>query len=178
MEDYCHAVEHSIEFQVLFLQHLYGPDIRVVPILCGSYARSICGGGVPENDEPVRRFLGKLGDIAAREGDRLLWVLGIDMAHMGLRYGDAFPARTGDENLARRDHDRMERVNAGDARGFWERVQENQDDLRWCGSAPLYTFLKAVPEARGTLRGYQQWNIDENSVVSFGAIAFKKAPGG
>jgi AmmeMemoRadiSam system protein B len=26
MEDYCHAVEHSIEFQVLFLQHVFGPD--------------------------------------------------------------------------------------------------------------------------------------------------------
>ena len=25
MEDYCHSVEHSIEFQVLFLQYLYGP---------------------------------------------------------------------------------------------------------------------------------------------------------
>jgi hypothetical protein len=40
MEDYCHAVEHSIEFQVLFLQHLYGPAVRILPILCGSYART------------------------------------------------------------------------------------------------------------------------------------------
>jgi MEMO1 family protein len=174
MEDYCHAVEHSIEFQVLFLQHLYGSDIRVVPILCGSYARSIRGGGLPEDDESVRRFHDKLGEIAAREGDRLLWVLGVDMAHMGARYGDPFAARTGDEDLARRDHARIERVNAGDARGFWDLVQENEDDLKWCGSSPVYTFLKAVPDARGTLRSYDQWNIDENSVVSFGAIAFRR----
>jgi AmmeMemoRadiSam system protein B len=174
MEDYCHAVEHSIEFQVLFLQHLFGSDIRVVPILCGSFARSICGGGLPEDDESVHRFLGKLGEIAAREGNRLLWVLGIDMAHRGMRYGDSFAARTGDDSLAGRDQGRIERVNSGDARGFWELVQENQDDLRWCGSSPVYTFLKAVPEARGTLRGYEQWNIDENSVVSFGAIAFRR----
>jgi len=33
MEDYCHAVEHSIEFQVLLLQHIYGPDVKVLPIL-------------------------------------------------------------------------------------------------------------------------------------------------
>lgn len=174
MEDYCHAVEHSIEFQILFLQHLYGPDIRVLPILCGSYARSICGGGLPEDDENVRRFLGRLGEIAAREQDRLLWVLGIDMAHMGVRYGDPFEAASGDDVLARRDHTRIERVNAADPRGFWELVQENQDDLKWCGSAPIYTFLKAVPNARGTLRGYEQWNIDERSVVSFGAIAFRR----
>src|SRR6266550_4259132 len=30
MEDYCHAIEHSIEFQVLFLQYIYGPDIRIL----------------------------------------------------------------------------------------------------------------------------------------------------
>ena len=29
MEDYCHAVEHSIEFQVVFLQHLFGPTVRI-----------------------------------------------------------------------------------------------------------------------------------------------------
>ena len=50
MEDYCHAVEHSIEFQVLFLQYLYGPNIRILPILCGSFARSIYRGGKPEDE--------------------------------------------------------------------------------------------------------------------------------
>jgi hypothetical protein len=44
--------------------------------------------------------------------------------------------------------------------------------LKWCGSAPLYTFLKAVPHARGELLRYEQWNIDEQSVVSFAGIAF------
>ncbi len=37
-EDYCHAVEHSIEFQVVFLQHVLGPDVRIVPILCGPFS--------------------------------------------------------------------------------------------------------------------------------------------
>src|SRR6185437_15452536 len=41
MEDYCHAVEHSIEFQVVFLQHLYGPRVRILPILCGPFVKSI-----------------------------------------------------------------------------------------------------------------------------------------
>lgn len=175
MEDYCHAVEHSIEFQVVFLQHLFGPAIRVVPILCGSYARSIYQGGLPEHSEPVHRMLGALGELAAREGERLLWVLGIDMAHMGRRYGDAIEA-TADrgemENVARRDRARIESIESGDALGFWQKVQENRDDLKWCGSAPLYTFLKAVPQARGRLLRYQQWNIDEHSVVSFAGMSF------
>ena len=176
MEDYCHAVEHSIEFQVVFLQHLFGPRIRIVPILCGSYARSIHFGGKPEANESVRRMLGALGDLAAREGDRLLWVLGVDMAHMGRRYGDDLTAEAGRgemERVAQRDRARIDRMQSGDAQGFWELVQENRDDLKWCGSAPIYTFLKAVPSARGSLLHYQQWNIDEQSVVSFAGMSFR-----
>jgi hypothetical protein len=36
----------------------------------------------------------------------------------------------------------------------------------------VYTFLQAVPGARGRLRHYQQWNIDEHSVVSFAGMEF------
>ena len=176
MEDYCHAVEHSIEFQVVYLQHLFGPRIRVVPVLCGSFARSLYQGGLPEDDEGVRRSLGTLGEIAAREANRLLWVLGIDMAHMGRRYGDSFEASAehGEmEEVAARDRSRIDRMEQGDAAGFWELVRENHDDLKWCGSAPIYTFLKALPRARGKLLHYQQWNIDPQSVVSFSGMRFQ-----
>jgi AmmeMemoRadiSam system protein B len=176
MEDYCHAIEHSIEFQVLFLQYLYGPNIRILPILCGSFLRSIYQGGRPESNEGVQRFFDALGNVSAREGNKLLWVLGVDMAHMGRRYGDPMTARAEQNEMvavAERDKRRIERLSAADPQGFWELVRENQDDLKWCGSAPIYTFLKAVPQARGTLRRYQQWNIDEQSVVSFAAIAFR-----
>ncbi len=176
MEDYCHAVEHSIEFQVLFLQHLYGADIRILPILCGSYANSIYRGGKPEANESVRRFLDALGEIAAEKSKNLFFVLGVDMAHMGRRYGDELIARADDGAMlavAERDKKRIECIERSDADGFWTLVQENQDDLKWCGSAPIYTFLKAVPNARGSLRRYQQWNIDEQSVVSFAALSFR-----
>lgn len=175
MEDYCHSTEHSVEFQVIFLQHLFGPDIRILPILVGSFARSLYEGGRPEDNDGVRRFLGELGEMAAALGDRLLWVLGIDMAHMGRRYGDPFAAKADRgpmAQVAERDRARIERVAQGDAEGFWELVRENHDDLKWCGSAPLYTFLRAVPRARSQLRRYEQWNIDPESVVSFAALAF------
>ena len=175
MEDYCHAVEHSIEFQVLFLQHIYGPNIRILPILCGSFAHSIYKGGKPEANEDVQRFFDALSNISAREGEGLFWVLGVDMAHMGRRYGDSMIARADVGEMtavAERDRGRIDRLSAADADGFWELVQENKDDLKWCGSSPIYTFLKVMPRARGTLRRYQQWNIDEQSVVSFAAIGF------
>lgn len=179
MEDYCHAIEHSIEFQVVFLQHLFGADIRVLPILCGSFLKSAYEGGLPEDTERVQRMFGALGEMAAREGSKLCWVLGVDMAHMGKRYGDRFTAIADQgemTEIARRDRDRIACVESGDARGFWEMVQEDRDErkaeLKWCGSSPIYTFLRSVPGARGQLRHYQQWNIDDASVVSFAGMKF------
>jgi AmmeMemoRadiSam system protein B len=180
VEDYCHAVEHSIEFQVVFLQHLFGPGVRIVPVLCGAFARSTAGPGRPEDDEGVRRFLGTLGEMAAREGDRLCFVLGVDMAHVGRRYGDEDSARVGDEAMARveaRDRARIDRIAAGSPAGFWDLVQEGRDDLRWCGASPIYTFLHAVRPGRGDLLLYEQWNIDEHSVVSFAGLAFPERAG-
>ena len=105
-----------------------------------------------------------------------MWVLGIDMAHMGRRYGDDFLATANAGRMAEvalEDGQRIECINGGRrADGFWELVQRDREPLKWCGSSPLYTFLKAVPEARGTLRHYEQWNIDEQSVVSFAGMAF------
>jgi len=179
MEDYCHAIEHSIEFQVVFLQHLFGPNVKVLPVLCGAFSRGMRPGGKPDDDESVRRTIGALGEIAAREGERLLWVLGVDMAHMGRRYGDRFEAaadRGEMEDVARRDRLRIERMEQGDAEGFWDQVRENRahgnDDLKWCGASPIYTFLRAMPDVRGSLLHYQQWNIDPQSVVSFAGVRF------
>jgi hypothetical protein len=176
VEDYCHAVEHSIEFQVVFLQYLFGPDVRVVPVLCGSFAKSLYEGGKPEEDEGVHRFFDALGEIGAREKQRLFWILGIDMAHMGRRYGDQFAARADVDEMAEvalQDSRRIERIESGDAAGFWDLVQPEHDELKWCGSSPLYTFLKCVPQVKGALRRYEQWNIDNESVVTFAGMTFK-----
>ncbi len=175
VEDYCHSVEHSIEFQVVFLQHLLTPEVRVVPVLCGPFAAATRGPGRPEDDPGVARFIDALGELDAREGSRLLWVLAVDLAHVGRRYGDDLEARAGTGELAEveaRDRRRIAALAAGDADGFWELVRENEDDLNWCGASPLYAFLKATAPSHGALLRYEQWNIDPASVVSFAALAF------
>lgn len=178
MEDYCHAVEHSIEFQVVFLQYLYGPEVNILPILCGPFVKSIYEGGAPENTDQVARFFDALANISAREAHNLFWVLGVDMAHMGRRYGDPIRARANvNEMLAveQRDRARIDQINNAEREAFWNLVQQGNDDLKWCGSSPLYTFLKVNPGMRGELLNYQQWQIDPDSVVSFGAIQFERS---
>ena len=177
MEDYCHSFEHTVELQVIFLQHVLGPGVRILPILCGPFARSLYQGGNPEDDDGVKAFFDALGELREREGDRLFWILGVDMAHMGARYQDGFSAIAGEgamAEVAERDEARIERINDCDAGGFWDLVRQNHDDLKWCGSSPFYTFLKTAPKSRGELLRYEQWNIDERSVVSFAGMAFSK----
>jgi hypothetical protein len=74
--------------------------------------------------------------------------------------------------VAARDKTRLERVCAGDAGGFLDLVTPSGDDLNWCGYSALYTFLRAMPQARGRVLRYEQWNIDPQSVVSFAGMEF------
>ena len=178
VEDYCHSVEHSIEFQVVFLQHIYGPSVRILPILCGPFVRSIYDGILPEDNEDVQRFFDAAANLAAREGKRLFWVLGVDMSHIGRRYGDRLNARANTGEMLEvkdRDQQLIKKLIGGDRTGYWSLIQQHQDDLKWCGASPLYTFLAIMPRVKGELLGYQQWQIDSQSVVSFGALRFQGA---
>ena len=160
----------------MFLQHLFGPDIRIVPILCGPFDPSA---GAPEDDPGIARFLDALADVTAAEGSRLLYVLGVDMAHVGRRYGDRVSVSAGRgvmTEVEARDRERLAVVAEGDAAGFWQLVRDVEGDaLRWCGASPLYTLLRSVRPRRAELLRYEQWNIDADSVVSFAALKFTNA---
>src|SRR5262245_30463650 len=175
MEDYCHSIEHSIEFQCVFLQQMLGSDFKIVPILCGPFAKSLLEGEPPEKDDKVLRFFEALGETAELYATKLFWVLGVDLAHIGMRYGDEESARA-DEGMMlevkEEDQERLSRISEGKCEEFFDLVRPEQDRLKWCGFSPIYTFLSSVPGARGELLRYEQWNIDDQSVVSFAAIEF------
>ncbi len=174
-EDYCHSMEHSIEFQCVFLQQMLGSDFKILPVLCGPFAKALYYGEPPENDDQVLRFFDALGELAELHRSKLFWVLGIDLAHIGRRYGDDLTA-VADEGemleVKEEDHQRLQHVCDGNTEEFFELVKPEEDRLKWCGFSPLYTFLNVVPEARGRMLRYEQWNIDEQSVVSFAAMEF------
>jgi len=173
MEEPSSGSEHSAEFQVLLLQHLFGPDIRIVPILCGAFL-ALRDGGYPEDDPGVAQFLDALGELAAREGDRLFWILSGLASHMGARYGDA-PAYVNQGEMVeieRSDRKRIDRILVNDPRGFWDLCREKQDPQKWSMTHAAYTFMKAIPEARGHLEYYGQTQFDEKSVITHAALSF------
>ena len=180
-EDYCHAIEHSIEFQVVFLQYRLAAPVTIVPILCGPLGGSWRAGAETDWREQVQPFLDALTKVGSTRADSLFWLLGIDLAHIGKRYGDDFAVQAGDGPMAEveiRDRERLESVCAGDTVGFVEQVQPEADELKWCGFSPLYTFMasqKPVSPIEARVLHYQQWNIDPQSVVSCAGLEFFEA---
>lgn len=178
-EDYCHHAEHSIEFQVLFLQYHFEQPFRILPILCGPFVDSLMTGKPPESLDGNRRAFDALAELHTKRDD-LVWILGVDMAHIGARYGHREPALAGEglmAEVAAQDQERLERICNGDAEGFFDLVHPGGDELNWCGYAPIYTFLRSVgsvEKLKGDVRSYEQWNIDESSVVTFGALHFSE----
>jgi MEMO1 family protein len=171
-EDYCHAIEHSIEFQCVFLQHIFGTDLKILPILCGPLADT--SGEKEPGDSAAERFFGVLGELARSLGDRLFWVLGIDLSHVGRRYGDPFNAVAESGRMlevAGQDQQRIEMICRGESKKFREALG-NRDELKWCGASALYTLLRSVGGVRGQQLRYDQWNIDPESVVSFASLEF------
>jgi AmmeMemoRadiSam system protein B len=179
-EDFCHTLDHSAEFHVLWLQHLFGAEVKVLPILVGAYARSIyLDQQPPEAALEVASFLRALQDLDRKHGRDLVWVLSIDMAHMGPRYGDQAgfgPDSANADAVLAKDRVRLGALATGDAKQFWADVLYEKDPLKWCGSSCLYTLLQVFPGMKTEALNYGQWNIDEESLVTFGALRFSDPP--
>ena len=168
-----HRSEHSIEFQAVMLRRLLGDrSFTILPVLASFLHEAVWTGGAPEADPRVPRFLDALGDSIAGSSLKVCVIAGVDLAHVGPRFGDAeanTPAFL--ERVAREDRQMLEPVIAADPAAFFKSVAADGDSRRICGLSPIYAFLRALPGARGELLRYSQWP-DQQGAVSFCAAAF------
>lgn len=169
-----HRTEHSIEFQAVFLQYLFGGrrEVSIVPVLSSFVHEALARGKRPEDDPRVVRFLDALGETLAASGRRVALIAGADLAHMGPRFGDPEPVSPGElTRIEREDRAMLATVEAGDAGAFFDSVVADGDRRRICGLSPIWALLRTLDPARGTLRRYGQWP-DPQGVVSFASLTF------
>ena len=169
-----HRTEHSIEFQAVFLQYLYAGrrDITIVPVLTSFVHEALARRQRPEADWRVRAFLDALAETVASSARRVAFVAGADLSHMGPRFGDPAPLSASDMDVIdREDRALLAAVEAGDADAFFRSVRRDNDRRRTCGLSPIYTLLRALDGAKGTLRRYGQWP-DPQGLVSFASVVF------
>jgi len=169
-----HRNEHSIEFQAVFLQYLYAGrrEITVVPVLTSFVHEALALRRRPEDDARVRAFLDALAETAAAGRRKVAFIAGADLAHMGTRFGDPEPIGPAElETIGREDRAMLVLVEAGDTEGFFESVRRDHDRRRICGLSPIYTLMRALGGARGSLRRYGQWP-DPEGVVTFASVVY------
>ena len=169
-----HRTEHSIEFQVVMLRHLLGKrrPFTILPVLASYVHEAVWARTDPEADPRVPRFIDGLLETMAASGRKTCLIAGVDLAHVGPRFGDS--ETNTDESLAAvaaADRSMLEAVVAGEPTSFYASVAHDGDRRRICGLSPIYTFLRALPGVRGRLIRYSQWP-DPEGAVTFCAAAF------
>ncbi len=169
-----HRNEHSIEFQAVMLQHLFGArrPFTMLPVLASYLHEAVWARTDPEADPRVPRFIDALLETMAASSRKVVVIAGVDLAHVGPRFGDA---ETNTEAslaaVAAADHGMLESVMAGDPTAFYASVAHDGDSRRICGLSPIYTFLRVLPGVQGRLIRYRQWP-DPAGAVTFCAAAF------
>lgn len=172
--DVAHKQEHSIEFPVLFLQHILGNEsARIVPILCTSFEEFLVEGTRASADEKYSAFIKGFHKAVSDLGRRVAFVLSVDWSHIGPKFGDDFDAMEKLEAVRASDHEHFRLLEACDYSGFYDYIRSAKNDTHIDGFACITTFFDLVKPRRGLLLDYQQWHEEERaSSVSFASMAF------
>jgi MEMO1 family protein len=169
-----HRREHSIEFQTVMLQYLLGRrrPFTILPVLASYLHEAVWGHTGPESDARVPRFLDALRDTIASSSRRVCLIAGVDLAHVGPRFGDTEPnTRRSLAAVEEADRQMLEPVVAADANGFFASVAADRDARRICGLSPIYSLLRLLPGSSGRLLRYTQWP-DPEGAVTFCAVSY------
>jgi AmmeMemoRadiSam system protein B len=171
-----HRLEHSIEFQAVFLRHALGEradQVRIVPILVGSFHDLMTRGIDPITEPEVARFVTALRTAEHSSRRKVAYIGGIDLSHVGPEFGDPVPtdAQFLDEVRAQ-DSAILAHAAQGDARGWFARTAAVSDRFRVCGLAATYTLLHAAGPVSGSLLRYEQaCDPAGQACVSFASVA-------
>ena len=137
-----HRAEHSIEFQAVMLQSLLGGrrPFTILPVLASYLNEAVWAGTEPEADSRVPRFLDALRETVAASSRRVCLVAGVDLAHVGPRFGDPDPNT--EASLAI-----VERARTGPCSSRWWLATPAASSPRW---RPIGTRAESAASRRST----------------------------
>jgi len=173
VHEIAHRTEHSLEFQVLFLQAIgQGRTPMIVPLLVSAFERWVAPGESPRRVEAVERVVQALREVVAARAEDIAIVAGVDFSHVGPRFGDQEPVSPA---LAARtsayDRDVLGAIVAGDAEAFWRRVTAGGNPQRIDALSAVYLALRLLEPVRGRLLRYGTAEDPAGGIVSFASLA-------
>ncbi len=179
--DLAHKPEHSLELHTVFLQHMFGgpfaadgnpvDDRRrpftILPILVSGLDKGALNGALHEAIAAIR-------DVVANSGRNVVWLVSGDLAHFGVRFGDAAPAAEMMEDVREADSTLLRHLVAGDPDAYYGAVRDADDAFRICGLAPSYIALSAARPGDGEVVAYDIWDDSATgSAVSFAGVVYR-----
>ncbi len=175
-DEFVHRSEHSVEFQTIFLRYIFPEDnISIVPILCSSFHEMIGANREPIEDPRVQDFVQAIKIAAARRKGNICFIAGVDLAHIGQKFGDPGMLSPGTELLLEReDREMLKHVENVDAAGFFASVAKDNDKRRICGFPAIYVLLSLLAPAKARLLKYDK-SVEHatQSIVSFASMVFE-----
>lgn len=174
-DEYAHRFEHSVEFQVLFLQHAFGGALpfTIVPILCGSFEQAYAGTLTPMELEPIKEFVNALRHAIEHWRERTFVIASVDLSHVGMRFGHTVKISPQLLQWLRRyDGEFLSYIERGEADGMIQFIARNRNFTNIDATSAVYVVLKALDGVKGhTIKYEQSLDPDGQSVVTFSAVA-------
>ena len=173
-DDFIHRSEHSIEFQLIFLQHLIADKtFTIIPILCGSLYADLPEYSRETYQEQTGRFLDELRSILNDPEQETILIAGVDFSHTGPKFGHEMPASHMQPRSEEHDRNLLTNLTRLDAANFWEESRRVNDQFNVCGFSALACLLEILPQCQGELLHYEIWHEEPTrSAVSFASVAF------
>ena len=168
-----HVGEHTIEFQVVLLQHFIGRDrdFEIVPLLCGGLEEELEEGADAVENAEVLSIVECLQALLEQGDRKTCLIASADLSHVGPRFGADRPLMAPDlEKVQEHDRQVLQAAMVGDAEGMFRLISRRRNDTNICGLAPIYVLLRSLGDFRGQLLDYRQaTSPDRQQSVSFAA---------
>jgi AmmeMemoRadiSam system protein B len=173
-----HRTEHTIEFQTVFLQHLFGgrKSFSIAPVLCSYAYPMLTDQRFAREHKIIDAFVAALHETCesfTSRGRRVCVIASVDFSHVGPRYGDEQALDTSFlQRVDQADHQLIQAITMVDAGQFVDTTARLLDRYRVCGFAPIHTLLSTTSAKTGKLLKYEQGLVDDKkSVVSYASLA-------
>lgn len=183
-DEFLHRREHSLELQLPFMQRTVG-NKRIVPILVGSFHHMLQAGKQPREYDEYESFAGALAEGLQEfrsSGKRICFIAGVDMAHVGMNFGDKHPlSQEFMERVESRDREYLDALRNGSKQQLYAHVAEDMDARRICGFPTLYTVLDVLDRIglryRAEVFDYRQAvDYRTDCAVTFAGVGFYVEP--
>jgi AmmeMemoRadiSam system protein B len=158
-DDFAHRAGHSLESQVIFLQHLLPENsFTIIPIFCGPLIPSLSGYSRSACMETAGPFLKALSNLLSHGDHDTLVVAGVDFSHIGPKFGHNMPATHLQSQSEMHDKNLLEAFSNMQKGQFWEESVRVKDQFNVCGFSAMACLMEILPPSRGQVLGYEVWH--------------------